>query len=250
MSDPYLYPGSEILKNKQNVRDQELLNDIEANFVGLRIKSLMENPMDGDYDFAHLCKIHHWIFQDVFEWAGMPRIINIEKPELALSGLSVEYSDYRDIQSDAQRVLDNMRSVKWYELDDKSMANEFSKHMAQLWRTHGFREGNTRTVVTFCCLFARSNKIPLEPALFEKHSTYVRSALVAASAIFKDLGDRSNLCYLKKIVLDSMIQAREKERPKTIKDKLVVAQIEADRFNAKRMTERDIADSNKYDRGR
>jgi len=36
----------------------------------------------------------------------------------------------------------------------------------------------------------------LDTVLFEQNSAYVRSALVAASAVFKDLGDKSKPQYL------------------------------------------------------
>ncbi|MFV0497581.1 MAG: Fic/DOC family protein [Candidatus Fimivivens sp.] len=248
--DPYLYPGTEVLINKGNHHSQEALDSMEADYVSARIKALMLNPLPGEYDFLHLCKIHHWIFQDIYEWAGKTRSINIEKSEYVLGGLSVEYSDFKNIQKDAENAIESLNSIEWQQLNDEAKANEFSKHMAQLWRIHGFREGNTRTVVTFCCLFAESRSIPLEPSLFEKYSGYVRNALVAASAIFKDLGDRSDLSYLKKIVMDSMIQGREKERPKSIKEKLVAAKVEADRLNAERAANRSIPEPNRYDRGR
>ncbi len=246
--DPYLYPETDVLINKGNCRSQEELDSMEADYVSARIKTLMLNPLPGNYDFAHFCEIHRWIFQDIFEWAGKIRSINIEKPESVLGGISVEYSDFKDVTSDAERVIDSLRSIKWQRLNDEAKAEQFSSHMAHLWKVHCFREGNTRTVVTFFCLYAANRDIPLEPLLFEKHSVYTRNALVAASAVFKDLGDRSDLSYLKKIVLDSIVLGREK--PKLIKDKLAAAKIEADRLNAERAADRGIIEPNKYDRGR
>ena len=79
-----------------------------------------------------------------------------------------------------------------------------SKYMAELWKVHIFREGNTRTIVTFVCQYTESIGIMLDTELFEKNSVYVRSALVAASAVFKDLGDRSKPQYLVKIIKDAL----------------------------------------------
>lgn len=249
-SDPYLYPGTDVLKNKGGYRSQDTLDAMEADYVSARIKALMLNPLPGEYDFAYFCKIHHWIFQDIYDWAGEVRSINIEKSEPVLGGISVEYSDFKDIKSSAENVLNSLRSIEWQRLNHEIMADQFARHMAQLWKIHAFREGNTRTVVTFFCLYAANRDIPLEPSLFEKHSAYVRNALVAASAVFKDLGDRSNLSYLKTIVLDSMMQGREREKPRSIKDRLVAAKIEANRLNTERVASRGIIEPNKYDRGR
>jgi len=76
--------------------------------------------------------------------------------------------------------------------------------MALLWKIHPFREGNTRTVINFCCDMARKNGILIKRELFEENSLYVRNALVAANAIFKDIGDKSNCEYLQRIVFDAM----------------------------------------------
>lgn len=69
---------------------------------------------------------------------------------------------------------------------------------------HGFREGNTRLAVTFCCQFIEAQGIPINRTIFEKHSTYVRTSLVAYSAVFHDLGDLSKKEYLEKIIKDSL----------------------------------------------
>ena len=97
MKDPYLYPNRETLINLFNETDEERFNNIEADYTSLRIKELLDNPIISNFDFQHLCMIHRYIFQDIYEWAGKVRIINIEKAEEALSGLSVEYSDVSDI---------------------------------------------------------------------------------------------------------------------------------------------------------
>jgi len=73
-----------------------------------------------------------------------------------------------------------------------------------IWKVHIFREGNTRTIVTFICQYTESKGFALDTELFEQNSAYVRSALVAASAVFKGLGDKSKPQYLVKIVKDAL----------------------------------------------
>ena len=81
---------------------------------------------------------------------------------------------------------------------------EFSESLAKLWRVHPFREGNTRTTITFCCQYA--DEIGLKPnrELFEKNAQYVRTALVAYNAVFADMGDLSKPEYLIRIVEDAL----------------------------------------------
>ena len=51
----------------------------------MRLRELIEIPLNGDYDSAHLKKMHKYIFQDIYEWAGKYRTINIEKEAPHLS---------------------------------------------------------------------------------------------------------------------------------------------------------------------
>jgi len=101
-----------------------------------------------------------------------------------------------------------MRQKKWQEMDLHNMAIEFSDSLAKLWRVHPFREGNTRTTVTFCCQYADSVGMVLDRELFEKNAQYVRTALVAYNAVFDDLGDKSKPEYLVRIVEDAIGRGR------------------------------------------
>ncbi|MCL2598076.1 MAG: Fic family protein [Paludibacter sp.] len=204
MNDPYLYPDVEILINNFEERNEQRLAEIEGSYTAFRLRQLCDKPYVGLFDFDHLCQIHQFIFQDIYQWAGQPRIINIEKAEAALGGISIEYSDVRDITNHATAVCEKMNGISWKLLHIDEIAEHFSKFMAALWKVHPFREGNTRTVVTFCCDFAEQNGFRLNRELFKDNSVYVRRALVAASATFSDMGDLSQPQYLIRIVRDSI----------------------------------------------
>jgi len=187
--------------------DEATFNNIEADYTSLRIKELLDNPIPSDFSLLHLCDIHRFIFQDIYEWAGKIRIINIEKSEEALSGLSVEYSDVFDIVRHCDSVLIKMKSINWDSLSNEQKAITFAECMTNLWKVHPFREGNTRTIITFCCDFADKHGFPLDRELFKEHSTYVRRALVASSAFFKDLGDKRKPEFLINFIHDAISRA-------------------------------------------
>ncbi len=73
-----------------------------------------------------------------------------------------------------------------------------------MWKVHPFREGNTRTIITFVCDFADEHGFKINRSLLEKNSVYLRTSLVAANAVFKDIGDKSQIQYLYKIILDAI----------------------------------------------
>lgn len=215
--DPYIDRKSGILKNKAGIKDKKELDKLEADYTSISLKKLTLNPVKGDFDFEHLCKIHERIFGKIYEWAGSPRTINIEKEEDILGGLSIQYSEYGNIKRDAEKVIEKMHSVKWDKLNPDERVAEFSACMSDLWKVHPFREGNTRTVVTFCCDFAESRGFGLDKNLFKENGKFMRNALVASSAKFSDIGDYSKPEYLYRIVKDGM-ERWEKEKQKEKSD--------------------------------
>jgi cell filamentation protein len=204
MHDPYLYEDVPVLINKLGIKDQKLLDNAEADYVVYRLKDLALNPLSGDYHTSHLLRMHEYIFQDIFEWAGQPRTISIYKEEDVLGGQSIEYSDPFDIMQDLHYVLADMRAKKWMDMRRSMLATEFCASFAKLWKIHPFREGNTRTTVTFCCQFADEMGFPINRKLFEDNSRYVRTALVAYNAYFADGSNFSKKEYLEKIVYDAL----------------------------------------------
>ena len=113
MRDIYLYDDCDVLKNLLGIKSQKLLDDAEADYISFRLKQLSESPLKGEYDYHHLLEMHKFIFQDLYEWAGQQRKLNIYKEEPVLGGLSIDYSDLFDIQQDAESILYEMRHKKW-----------------------------------------------------------------------------------------------------------------------------------------
>src|SRR4051794_36811713 len=78
-TDPYLYPGTDVLKNLRDIRDPDILARFEAEATSRRIVQLINSPVPGRFDAAQLKAIHKHIFQDVYAWAGQFRTVNISK---------------------------------------------------------------------------------------------------------------------------------------------------------------------------
>ena len=60
-SDPYLYPGTSVLKNLRGLTDSELLERFEARQTHRRIAELIDTPVPGGFDVAHVKAIHRYI---------------------------------------------------------------------------------------------------------------------------------------------------------------------------------------------
>lgn len=207
MIDPYCYDDCGVLKNKLGIKNQEILDKAEVEFSCNAIHELSFNPLIGNYDFQHYCDFHKHIFGDIYEWAGKPRTVEMEKAEAVLGYMSIEYAKPDEISHAAEQILLEMKSRDWNSMPLEEQAESLSNDLAALWKVHAFREGNTRTTITFICQFADSMGMLMDRELFEKNSAYTRSALVAASAVFKDADFRKKE-YLYRIVKDSLERGR------------------------------------------
>ena len=136
-----------------------------------------------------------------YKWAGKERGINIVKGERVLGGDTVRYSDSNYIERDINKALKELNSIKWEELSIEETADKFAKIIAAIWQVHPFREGNTRTVITFATQFAEYHGFKMNKSLLKENSDYVRDSLVKASD-----GEYSEYNYLIRIIKDAIIR--------------------------------------------
>ena len=125
MRDPYLYEDTNVLINRLDIKEQDLLDEAEADYVVYRLKELVMNPLEGRYDLEHLMEMHRYTFQDLYEWAGKARVISIYKEEDVLGGQSIEYSDPLDIATDIRHVLSDLKEKNWIAMDLETASFEF-----------------------------------------------------------------------------------------------------------------------------
>ncbi|MPR09240.1 Fic/DOC family protein [Microvirga tunisiensis] len=179
--DPYVYPGTDILKNKFGLQDQKALTDREVIISAKAIAQLHKDPVKGRFDFDHLCEIHHRIFQDVYDFAGKPRSIDLWKNEIVLKGGSANYAAPDDIKANADAALKSLNGTKWTDLTDNAQSNKFAVDIAKVWLAHPFREGNTRAVLTFMDQFTREKGLDLDFSVLSRMPSDTRDAFVLAA---------------------------------------------------------------------
>ena len=51
-------------------------------------------------------------------------------------------------------------------MDAHEIAMSFSRELALIWRVHPFRDGNTRTILSFAYIYAKEHGFPFELELF------------------------------------------------------------------------------------
>jgi len=78
--DKYCYPNSDVLINRLDIRDSDNLAEAEAEFTAERYRIYEPSMMSlSDFSFEHLQYLHRHLFQDLYEWAGQPRDVDISK---------------------------------------------------------------------------------------------------------------------------------------------------------------------------
>ena len=207
MSDPYLYPGTTVLINHFNIRDQAKLDSKERRETLKTLKGLYDNPVKGEFDLAHLLEIHRRVFAPVYPFAGEIRRIDMVKAEEKLGGGSVEYAPFHLARLQAEHCLKQLNARDWSGLRDLSRPEDmasFAGMVVDLWKVHPFREGNTRTTMTFMHQFAAAKGFALDRELIRTNAEYVRHALV--------VGTHGETHYLTRILTDARQREHAREQ--------------------------------------
>jgi cell filamentation protein len=201
MRDPYLFDDVDVVRNLLGIRNAEELERAEADITYFTLADVDGSVATLPFDLTRLLAIHKHIFGDIFDWAGTLRNVRITKGERILGGDTVRYSYPDTIERDAKIVLKKLETTDWPSLDVHETAAIFAKHIATLWQVHPFREGNTRTTITFAVQFAEAHGFRMDKTLLKDSAAYVRDALVKASD-----GPYSEYDYLVKIFEDAILR--------------------------------------------
>ena len=135
----YCYPDSVVLKNKLNIKDKDIFFKAERAITALRTTQALLEPIHGKFDFTHLKNIHKFLFNDIYEWAGEIRTVNISKGNSFCQALYIE--------QEIEKVFVNLKKEKFLDgVTEKSdLAKRLSYYMGEINAVHPFREGNGRT---------------------------------------------------------------------------------------------------------
>lgn len=144
--DPYLDPRTGLLRNKVGAQTKSALADAEGALVFARLMQLMDRPVTPSSDLAELRAIHRHLFQDVYDWAGSLRTVDIRKnTEGAQFFLPVSMIDRAAAFAAGQLREDNLlRGMKRDQFIER-----LAYHYDAFNYIHPFREGNGRTQRVF-----------------------------------------------------------------------------------------------------
>jgi Protein involved in cell division len=195
MRDPYINENG-VLKNKLQCETKEELEETEKILAIARIIELNENPIRGNYDLKHLQKIHEYIFQDVYEWAGEIRIINIAKGNTL-------FCPVENIEIYSQTVFDQLEKDKYLKNETEyDFCKKGAEYLGEINMIHPFREGNGRTQREFIKLLGQD-------AGYEINFKYIKEKQMKEASIRSVTTDNKGFY---EILKKSITVKREKSR--------------------------------------
>lgn len=148
--DPYIDQSTGILRNLVGATTNEELKNAEGELVAARmgefITKLPLRPIGSLDDF---CAIHRYLFQDIYDWAGEPRTVEIRKNEEG-SQFFLPSANIATGFAWAQEELDKDQGLS--RLEPNAFAERLAYHYDNYNFIHPFREGNGRVQRLFWTL--------------------------------------------------------------------------------------------------
>lgn len=135
----YCYANTNVLINKFSIKDQSILDNVEADITRKNLTLLHVKPVKGEFDIKHLQAIHLAIFKDIYPFAGQIR------NEVIYKGNSM-FALPQYIYENLNELLKQLKKENYLlgtNLDE--FAKRVAYYMAEINVIHPFREGNGRT---------------------------------------------------------------------------------------------------------
>lgn len=164
--DTYCYPGTDVLRNKAEITNAEDLDAYEGELSTLRSIEILENPIAGQFDLAHLRRIHLALFQDVYDWAGKIRTVDISRG-------NSRFANVRFIESAANDIFNKLARENWLRgLDANALSKRLAYYLSEINALHPFREGNGRVQRIFISQLSQSAGYQLDYSDLEQEQIY------------------------------------------------------------------------------
>lgn len=137
------YPSTNILINRLDIRNQGDLDAVESAIVPAKAALWAENPPSDSFDFTHYCAVHRFLFEDLYDWAGVPRTVDISKK-------GTQFCPAAQIESVAQAVFTHLKVQNFLcGMEKRLFVNAMTDFYERTNELHPFREGNGRTQRVF-----------------------------------------------------------------------------------------------------
>lgn len=163
----YFYPetydaqlGIGTMRNVPGIQDWNALRSYDYRMTFARRTELELRPelVARTFDAEHVKAIHKTLFQDVYEWSGSYRTVNMSKGGGA--GFADAHNGAIDAYLNAARQM--VETTDWPNLNHAEFAERTAEIFSYVNHAHPFREGNGRTSKVFMEHIAEKSPFTLE----------------------------------------------------------------------------------------
>lgn len=147
--DPYIDPASGVMRNRLGITTHAELLAAEGDLVRVRSLEFLANPPRLDLGSTFWRRTHQHLFQDIYDWAGGFRTVDISKGDhvFQLVGTLQTASNY--ISEELNRAFEAKH------LDREEFIARAVPLFSDLNMLHPFQEGNGRTQRVFWAAVAK-----------------------------------------------------------------------------------------------
>lgn len=139
----YFWPGTNVLRNRYNIRDEQELRRREYRETSKREAEIrlgrIAIPKTGNAE--ELQALHAHLFGNIYEWAGTFRDVNMTK----IRG----FCGVDQLDRYMKWVSDRIKPIEWQNLNQHHFVNHAAYSFMILNWAHPFREGNGRVTKLF-----------------------------------------------------------------------------------------------------
>ena len=150
------YEGTTCLINKLGIKDDKKLKEFEAAITLAKASEFEKEPFCSTFDVAHYKAIHKILFEDIYDWAGEYRTINMSKK-------GTSFADADKIPELMEACFKRLKTNNYFK--DSSFDN-FVENIVDFYQVtnmiHPFREGNGRTQRLFITQLIRKNNYDID----------------------------------------------------------------------------------------
>jgi len=130
--------------NLVGAKNLEELHEKEKILLKVKEASLRKNPIIGGYDYIHLKRIHKYLFEDIYTWAGQDRY-EMGNLKVFRKGNS-EFTLSEKLPIVSEQLFNALKEEHFFKNQSRDeIIDSLSSFYNGLNILHPFREGNGRT---------------------------------------------------------------------------------------------------------
>ena len=150
------YEGTTCLKNIPGIKNEKQLNDFEAAITFAKSSKFIQDNLCLSFDTDHYKRIHRFLFEDIYTWAGEFRNVDMSKK-------GTSFAPYNQIDNLMSNCFKRLKDKDYFQnMDFENFIENLVDFYCVTNIIHPFREGNGRTQRVFITQLVNFNNYKID----------------------------------------------------------------------------------------